>query len=143
MSTLRTVSGAAIVLLSLAGSLAAVAAAWFLLRPAGSGHQVRNVLLISIDTCRADYLSCYGYPRKTTPHIDRLAEESFVFTNAISPVPMTLPAHCSMLTGTIPPYHGIHDNLDYHLSASNSTLAEVLRDNDFSTAAFISAFVLV
>jgi arylsulfatase A-like enzyme/Tfp pilus assembly protein PilF len=103
---------------------------------------IRNVILISIDTCRADYLSCYGYSRKTTPNIDAIADEGTLFENVISPVPLTLPAHCSILTGTIPPYHGVHDNDDYWLNGSNITLAEVLRDNGFATAAFVSAFVL-
>jgi arylsulfatase A-like enzyme/Tfp pilus assembly protein PilF len=101
-----------------------------------------NVILISIDTCRADYLSCYGYPKKTTPNIDALADRAVLFENVISPVPLTLPAHCSMLTGTIPPHHAVHDNYDYWLEGSNITLAEILRDNGFATAAFVSAFVL-
>jgi arylsulfatase A-like enzyme/Flp pilus assembly protein TadD len=104
--------------------------------------EVRNVILISIDTCRADYLSCYGYNRQTTPNIDQLAGEGILFLNAYSPVPMTLPAHGSMLTGTIPPFHGIHDNLGYQLGQENETLAEILGRNDFSTGAVISAFVL-
>ena len=55
---------------------------------------------------------------------------------------MTLPAHCSMLTGTIPPYHDVHDNLDYKLDESNVTLAEILKEHGFITAGFISASVL-
>ncbi len=104
--------------------------------------EIRNVLLISIDTCRADYLSCYGYPRQSTPHIDAFAAEGFVFENAISPVPMTLPAHSSMLTGTIPPYHGVHYNEGYQLDKSNVTLAEILKQSGFTTGGIISAFVL-
>lgn len=119
-----------------------VGVVWFLLRPDFSSKKVRNVLLISIDTCRADHLSCYGYPRKTTPNIDKMARKSILFTNVITPIPLTLPAHSSMLTGTIPPYHGIHDNFDYRLSESNVTLAEVLDQNGFTTGAIISASVL-
>jgi len=104
--------------------------------------EIRNVLLISIDTCRADHLSCYGYRRNTTPNIDAVADEGVLFENVISPVPFTLPAHCSMLTGTIPPYHGVFDNTDYKLGAEYLTLAEMLKDNGFATAAFIGAFVL-
>ena len=103
---------------------------------------IRNVVLISIDTCRADYLSCYGYSKNTTPNIDALAGEGVLFENAITPVPQTLPGHSSMLTGTIPPYHGVHDNNGYQLAGSNITLAEILNENGFSTAGFISAFVL-
>lgn len=107
-----------------------------------TSRPVPNVILISIDTCRADYLSCYGYPKKTTPNIDAVADQAVLFENVISPVPLTLPAHCSMLTGTIPPHHAVHDNYDYWLDGSSITLAEILRDNAFATAAFVSAFVL-
>ncbi len=105
-------------------------------------HGIDHIILISIDTCRADYLSCYGYSQQTTPNIDAVAAEGILFENTITPVPMTLPAHSSMLTGTIPPYHGVHDNVNYKLSKSNLTLAEVLGANGFKTAAIISAFVL-
>ena len=115
---------------------------WFLLRPDISQKQVRNVLLISVDTCRADYLSCYGYPRQTTPNIDRLAQEGILFKNAITPMPLTLPAHSSMLTGTYPPYHGVHDNPDYQLAESNVTLAEILREHRYTTGAIVSTFIL-
>jgi arylsulfatase A-like enzyme/predicted negative regulator of RcsB-dependent stress response len=115
---------------------------FLLLRPKGSSQEVRNVVLISIDTCRADYLSCYGYPRQTTPNIDQIAKQGVIFKNVITAVPMTLPAHCSMLTGTIPPYHDVHDNLDYKLDESNVTLAEILKEHGFITAGFISASVL-
>jgi len=125
------------------GLLLVVAAGGVLLLRSGIFRkQVRRVVLISIDTCRADYLSCYGYPRRTTPNIDRLARQSVLFTNVITPIPTTLPAHCSMLTGTIPPYHGVHYNIGYKLGQSNVTLAEILRPEGFTTAAFISAFVL-
>jgi arylsulfatase A-like enzyme/Tfp pilus assembly protein PilF len=107
-----------------------------------TARPIRNVILISIDTCRADYLSCYGYPRKTTPNIDAIADAATLFENVISPVPLTLPAHCSMMTGTIPPHHGVHDNFNYWLHGRNVTLAEVLKENGFATAAFVSAFIL-
>ena len=104
--------------------------------------KVRNVVLISIDTSRADHFSCYGYSLRTTPNIDGLARKGIVFTNTYTPVPMTLPAHSSMLTGTLPPYHGVHDNIDYKLGKSNVTLAEILHRNEFTTCAIIGAFVL-
>ena len=102
----------------------------------------RHVLLISIDTCRADRLSCYGYRRRTSPHIDELAREGVVFENALAPVPVTLPSHCTMLTGTNPPYHGVHDNVDYRLGLRNVTLAEWLKKRGFATGAVIAAKVL-
>ena len=120
-----------------------ILAAWFLLRLwLSPKDRIRNVMLISIDTCRADYLSCYGYPDRTTPNIDALAKESLLFENAVTPIPLTLPAHTSMLTGTIPPYHGVHDNDYYKVSPSNETIAEVLQRSGFATVGIISAFVL-
>ncbi|MBW8002790.1 MAG: sulfatase-like hydrolase/transferase [Planctomycetes bacterium] len=107
-----------------------------------SEKKVKNVLLISMDTCRADFLSCYGYSRMTTPNIDEIAKKGILFENAISPVGLTLPSHATMLTGTIPPHHGIHDNPGYVLAESNVTLAEVLKENGFTTGAIVSAFVL-
>ena len=62
----------------------------------------KNVLLVTLDAVRADHLGCYGYRTDVTPHIDALAEESAAFTRAFTPVPMTLPSHASILTGTHP-----------------------------------------
>jgi arylsulfatase A-like enzyme/Flp pilus assembly protein TadD len=123
-------------------ALAVVGCAWFLVRPMIWAKDLSGIVLISIDTCRADHLSCYGYPRKTTPNIDAIAAQSVLFENVISPVPLTLPAHASIFTGTIPPYHGVHNNDYYQLGQSNVTLAEILKDNGFTTASFISAFVM-
>ncbi|UCF43354.1 MAG: sulfatase-like hydrolase/transferase, partial [Planctomycetota bacterium] len=107
-----------------------------------SSNEIKNILLISIDTCRADHVSCYGYPRQTTPNIDQLARESVLFKNVITPVPITLPAHCSMLIGTIPPHHGVHDNVGYRLHESNLTLAEILHTHGYTTGAILSSFVM-
>ncbi len=104
--------------------------------------KIRHVILISIDTCRADHLSCYGYPAQTTPHIDALAQEGILFENVITCIPLTLPSHASMLTSSIPPRHGIHDNSTYQLGDKPTTLAEVMRDNGFATAAVVGAFPL-
>ena len=117
-------------------------AGWLVLRRTLYSGQVRNVVLISIDTCRADHLSCYGYSRKTTPNIDAVAGQGVLFKNVVTPAPLTLPAHSSMLTGVIPPYHGVHDNVDYRLGESNLTLSEVLKDKGFTTAAVVSSFML-
>ncbi|TDJ58840.1 MAG: tetratricopeptide repeat protein [Planctomycetota bacterium] len=103
---------------------------------------IRNVVLISLDTTRADYLGCYGHTGSTTPSIDALAAEGVLFENVVAPVPLTLPSHVSMLTGTSPPYHGVHDNLSMSLRPDVQTLAEVLRNEGFDTAAVISALVL-
>ena len=95
-----------------------------------------------MDTCRADHLSCYGRFRRTTPNIDAVANEGILFSNVITPFPITLPAHSSMLTGTIPPYHGVHGNLNYRLAEDNVTLAEQLREVGYRTAAVVGSFIL-
>lgn len=103
---------------------------------------IEHVVLVSIDTCRADHLGCYGYSRNTCPNIDALAEEGVLFNHAVAPVPVTLPSHSTMLTGTGPLYHKVRDNSSYRLAESNITLAEILKENGFSTGAVIGAFVL-
>jgi len=105
-------------------------------------RELPNIILISIDTCRRDHLSCYGYPRQTTPNIDQVAAQGVLFENTVSPVPITLPAHSTMMTGTIPPYHGVRNNIGYQLTPSSQTLAETLSTEGYSTAAIVSAFVL-
>ncbi len=103
---------------------------------------IRNVVLISIDTLRADRVSAYGFPRPTTPNIDAVAREGVLFRNVHTPVPMTLPAHVSMLTGTLPPTHGLRDNLLRRLPEGSLTLAEMLKAKGFTTGAVVSSFVL-
>jgi choline-sulfatase len=103
---------------------------------------IRNVLLISIDTLRADHVGAYGFPRPTTPNIDAVAREGVLFKNVHTPVPMTLPAHVSMLTGTLPPTHGLRDNLLNRLPDASLTLAEMLKARGFTTGAIVSTFVL-
>ena len=105
-------------------------------------NRIQRVILISIDTCRADYLGCYGYPENTTPNIDELAKEGILFENVVSPVPYTLPAHSSIFTGTIPPYHGVHDNKKYRLDEANVTLAEMLQKRGYKTCGIVSTIVL-
>ena len=82
----------------------------YLLRTKFFPKKIRHVILISIDTCRADYLSCYGYDKKTTPNIDTIASKGILFEHVVSSVPLTLPSHSTMLTGTLPTYHKVHDN---------------------------------
>jgi arylsulfatase A-like enzyme/Flp pilus assembly protein TadD len=115
---------------------------WTRFQAESSARKVRNIVLISIDTCRMDHLSCYGFPKPTTPNIDAVAGESILFENAVSPIPLTLPAHTSMLTGTNPVYHDVHHNLGYQVSPENLTLPEILREQGYTTAAFIGSFVL-
>jgi arylsulfatase A-like enzyme/Tfp pilus assembly protein PilF len=101
-----------------------------------------NVLLITLDTTRADHLPVYGYKNVKTPGIDRLAETSLIFDDAIAQVPLTLPSHTSILTGLLPIGHGVRDNEGYLLDPKVISLAAILKGGGYTTAAFVSAFVL-
>jgi len=110
-------------------------------RPRADGD-LPNVVVITIDTVRADHLGCYGDRAIQTPNIDALASASARFTHAFAPVPITLPSHSALFTGSFPMATGMHDFGGNKLSASSVTLAKVLRDHDYSTAAFLGAAVL-
>ena len=110
--------------------------------PGQETSKIRNVLIISLDTTRADYLGCYGCDKSTTPHIDAIAADGVLFEQAVTPVALTFPAHVSALTGTQPPFHHVHDNHSLPLPASNITLAEVLSERGFATGAVVSCYVL-
>ncbi|MCC6794394.1 MAG: sulfatase-like hydrolase/transferase [Candidatus Hydrogenedentes bacterium] len=101
-----------------------------------------NIVLVTLDTTRSDRLGCYGYALARTPNIDFLATEGVRCTNAVTTAPITLPAHASIMTGLLPPAHGIRDNGAYTLSDEYTTLAEVLKQNGYTTGAFVSAVVL-
>lgn len=101
-----------------------------------------NVLLITLDTTRADRLGCYGYQKAKTPNIDSLAANGVQFLNSYCQVPLTCPSHCSILTGTYPLYHRVRNNGTYYLSPDLLTLAEVLKEKGFRTAAFVSSFTV-
>ena len=133
--------------------LGIVAVGFFLARrpPGAEGARERfstarggpfNVVLITVDTLRADRLGSYGSQRTATPHMDALAAEGARFSNAASTVPFTLPAHSSLMTGTYPPYHGVRENVGYRLGSDLPTLAEALSAGGWTTAGFVSAFVL-
>jgi len=115
---------------------------WFFVQQRSSAGAFGHVVLISLDTCRADYLSCYGYARPTTPNIDALAREGYLFSHAMTPIPLTLPAHASMLTGTIPPHHGKHENKDVYFDPSHVTLAALLKKKGYRTGAFVGSQAL-
>ncbi|MBN1355423.1 sulfatase-like hydrolase/transferase [bacterium] len=101
-----------------------------------------NVMVITLDTTRADRLGCYEYAQAETPYLDGLAAGGIRFTNVTATSPITLPSHCSIFTGLFPPNHGARDNSNYRLADHHITLAEMFQDKDYETAAFISAFVL-
>ena len=108
----------------------------------GAGPADLNVMLISMDTTRSDHLGCYGHPFIRTPNIDRLAAEGATFLQCSSSAPITLPSHCTMMTGTHPPVHGARDNGLFHLHADNLTLAETMRAQGYTTLAQVAAYVL-
>ncbi len=101
-----------------------------------------NLLLITIDTLRPDRLSCYSHEYLKTPNIDSLAQKGVLFKKAFAHVPMTLPSHVSIILGTIPPYHGVHDNSHFMVREEFLTLAEHLKGYGYATGAFVGAFPL-
>jgi choline-sulfatase len=109
-------------------------------RPEPAPPAARNLLLITIDTIRADHVGAYGYARARTPVLDRIAR-GIRFERAYASAPITLTSHATILTGRYPPGHGARDN-GVHLSANVPTLATVLRARGFKTAAFVAAFPL-
>lgn len=101
-----------------------------------------NLLVITLDTTRADRLGAYGYEHAGTPVLDRLAREGVLFRHATSSAPLTLPSHSSMFTGKFPPAHGVRDNGGFFLDPREQTLAETLSARGFTTAGFVAAYVL-
>src|SRR5213594_1909564 len=101
-----------------------------------------NVIIITIDTVRADHLGCYGYGLIQTPNIDALARSSARFSHAFTTVPLTLPAHASLFTGSFPMATGVHDFATNTLPSSAVTLAKVLHQNGYATGAFLGSPVL-
>jgi choline-sulfatase len=136
----RWLAGLAAVVL-LAGGAAGLWMVWS--RPAVPARPARpNVLLVTLDTTRADRLGSYGYAGAATPHLDRLAAGGIRFTQAMSPAPLTLPAHASLMTGRNPYAHGVRNNGHFVLAADVPTLAERFAAAGYDTAAFVSSFVL-
>ena len=100
--------------------------------------QFADVILITIDTLRADHLGCYGDAGAATPVLDRLARSGTRFAHVVAPVPLTLPSHASLLTGVTPLAHGVHDNVGFALGTSMPTIAERFKSAGYETAAFVS-----
>jgi len=100
------------------------------------------IVLISIDSLRADRLPAYGYNEGKTPAIDALAADGILFERAYAHVPQTLPAHVAMLTGRLPFETGVHDVAGFTLPDSARTIAELLRDRGYATGAIVSSFLL-
>ena len=144
-------------LLGVAAALALVAAVW---RPglrrsqrtpggadlgrlaAGVSRDQLNLVVVTLDTTRADRLGAYGAAQIHTPVFDRLAREGVLFEQTESVAPLTLPAHTSIFTGRFPPEHGVRDNGGFFVSPKETTLATVLQHAGFQTGAVVAAYVL-
>jgi arylsulfatase A-like enzyme/Flp pilus assembly protein TadD len=124
-----------VLLLSIFASIAASV-------PLSANELGKNVLLITIDTLRADRLSCYSSEHLQTPTIDKFAERGVLFTRAFAHTSTTLPSHTNILCGTTPLHHGVHDNFNFVLDREYLTLAEHLKTFGYSTGAFIGGFPL-
>jgi len=127
------------VALAVSAALAAALGLWAV----RTRHASRpNVLLITVDTLRADHVGSYGYSAAQTPALDRLAARGLRFAHAWTVAPLTLPAHSSLMTGTFPAFNGVRDNGGFYLGDDQVTLAKVLRAHGYRTGGFVSAFVL-
>jgi len=115
---------------------------WWSTAPARPGTAGGPIILISIDTLRADRLPIYGYAGARTPHIDRLAADGVVFENAYAHAPQTLPSHASILTGRLPYEHGVRDNIGFTVRDGTPMLQHALRAAGYRTGAFVSSYVL-
>jgi len=122
--------------------LRAAAAAVALAAAVSCRTETRGVLLVTLDTTRADRLGCYGYADAETPHLDALAESGVRFADAMAPVPVTLPSHASMFTGLLPPVHGVRYNGMFRLGQSSETIAERLSAAGWTTAGVSAGFSL-
>ena len=130
-------SAAPFVLASIIGALSAVTAT-----PSKAANTKPNVVLITLDTTRADHLGCYGDKSIQTPNLDGLAADGVRFARAYTVVPITLPSHTVILTGTYPMRNGMHDFSGNRLNSSLPTLASILHNLGYETGASIASAVL-
>ena len=100
------------------------------------------IVVISIDTLRADRLPIFGYRSGSTPHLDQFARDAIVFDRLYSHTPLTLPSHASLLTGQLPTHHGVRDNVGYTLGPDTRTLATRFKAAGYATGAAVSSYVL-
>jgi arylsulfatase A-like enzyme/Tfp pilus assembly protein PilF len=131
------VVGAAAILVLAAGVLT-----WQRQRPRAQAPARLNLLLVTLDTTRADRLGCYGYAAGRTRRLDQLAAEGVRFERAYATAPITLPSHASMLTGLYPFEHGVRNNGNFYLPDRFDSIATVLKRAGYHTAAFVSSFIL-
>jgi len=110
--------------------------------PAARPASKAPVFIISVDTLRADHLPAYGYAGVETPHLDAFRKDAVLFSEAWSPVPLTLPSHTTLLTGRQPAEHGVRDNVGYRRRPAVETLAQTLRNAGYATGGAVSSIVL-
>ncbi|MHC4944329.1 MAG: sulfatase-like hydrolase/transferase [Planctomycetota bacterium] len=120
-------------------ALLAAALPWLMAACSEGSRSKPNVLLITLDTTRADHIGCYGRKPGLTPAIDGLAKRGVRFARCVAPAPITLPSHVSILTGQYPIRHGVRDNSVYYLTDEATTLAEALGEAGYRTGASVSA----
>ena len=129
------------VILTCAAALVGIG--WWMWRPSSALNASDGpIILISIDTLRADRLPAYGYTRIKTPHIDRLVADGVLFEQAYSHSPQTLPAHTSLLSGRLPFEHGVRDNIGFSVRKGERFLQHALGERGFTSGGFVSAYVL-
>jgi arylsulfatase A-like enzyme/predicted Zn-dependent protease len=124
------------------GGVLLLIAIWISRTPAPISAADGPVILISIDTLRADRLPAYGYTGTRTPHFDRLVADGVLFERAYAHAPQTLPAHTSMLSGELPFEHGVRDNIGFTVRKGQRFVQHLLREQGFATGGFVSAHVL-
>lgn len=107
-----------------------------------AGNKNFNYILVTVDTLRVDRIGCYGYKDVETPTMDLFAKRGIKFENCISTTPLTLPSHTSIMTGTFPIFHGVRDNGGFLVPPELETLAELFKENDYDTSAFVASYVL-
>ena len=106
------------------------------------GGRDLNVILVTLDTTRADRLGCYGFRNVETPTIDLFASRGVRFERCYSQTPLTLPSHTTLMTGTLPLFHGVRDNGGFVVPSQLKTMAELFKEKGYATGAFIAAYVL-
>ena len=110
--------------------------------PRGIAPTDLSLLLVTLDTTRADRMGAYGAPTSVTPTFDRIARDGVLFQHAVTAVPLTLPAHATLFTGRYPQRHGVRDNGGFVLDGKETTLAERLKARGLATGGFVGAYVL-
>jgi len=131
-----------LIVLGIAALIEALMWSGLIWRARSSSDAGGPIVLISIDTLRADHLPAYGYTKVRTPNIDALARDGVLFENAYSHAPQTLPAHTSMLSGRLPFEHGVRDNIGFTVKPGQWMVQKALHDHGWPTGGFVSAYVL-